>query len=137
MDRAQVLSCEGSENIRLQKARVSNERAAVTQLVCPTASKHTNVTLGLIPQARAGCRTILSPNSLRGLDGSTLTTRGNMKTIEVQGKQVYIKGNRCFAVPKSLSLTERVANMSGGPGNWDQQMRIPDPRVRNTRSIRG
>jgi hypothetical protein len=60
-----------------------------------------------------------------------------MKIIEVQGKQVVIRGNRCFAVPKTLSLTERVANQSGGPGNWAQQMRIPTPRIRNTRSIRG
>jgi len=60
-----------------------------------------------------------------------------MKTIEVQGKQVVIRGNRCFAVPKALSLTERVANAGGGPGAWNQMMRIPDPRVRNTRSIRG
>ena len=60
-----------------------------------------------------------------------------MKTIEVQGKQVVIRGNRCFAVRRELSLTERVANAGGGPGSWDKQMRIPDSRVRNTRSIRG
>ena len=60
-----------------------------------------------------------------------------MKTIEVQGKQVYIKGNRCFAVPKSLSLAELIANQSQGRSNYQRAVRIPDPRVRNTRSIRG
>jgi len=57
--------------------------------------------------------------------------------MEVQGKIVIVRGTRCFAVAKPLSLTERVANMSQGVSNYKQSMRITDPRVRSTRSIRG
>ena len=57
--------------------------------------------------------------------------------MQVQGKMVVVKGTRCFAVPKQLGLAERVANASQGVSNYKQSMRIPDPRVRSTRSIRG
>ena len=57
--------------------------------------------------------------------------------MEVQGKQVVIRGTRCFAVAKPLSLTERIANSTQGRGQWDRQMTLPKARIRNTRSIRG
>jgi hypothetical protein len=57
--------------------------------------------------------------------------------IEVHGKKVVIIGGRCFAVRRDVSLTDRVANASQGRSNYSQSMRIPDPRMRNTRSIRG
>lgn len=57
--------------------------------------------------------------------------------MQVHGKQVVIRGTRCFAVAKPLSLTERIANASHGRGQWDRQMAIPTPRIRSTRSIRG
>ena len=56
--------------------------------------------------------------------------------IEVHGKKVVIIGGRCFAVRKDLGLAERVANLSAGRSNYTQSMRIPDPRLRNTRSIK-
>lgn len=56
--------------------------------------------------------------------------------IEVHGKRVVIIGNRCFAVRKDLGLAERIANQSQGRGNYQRAMRIPDPRIRNTRSIK-
>jgi hypothetical protein len=56
--------------------------------------------------------------------------------IEVHGKKVVIIGGRCFAVRKDLSNAERIANMSQGRSNYQQSMRIPDPRLRNTRSIK-
>lgn len=55
--------------------------------------------------------------------------------MQVHGKPVFIRGTRCFAVQKPLSLTERIANTAQSPSNWDRTMRIPDPRLRNTRSI--
>ncbi len=60
-----------------------------------------------------------------------------MKIITVQGREVIIRGNRCFAAPRELSLTDRIASMSQAPGQWDRQMTKPMIRVRNTRSIRG
>ncbi len=56
--------------------------------------------------------------------------------IEVHGKKVVIVGGRCFAVRKDLSLAERVANQSQGRSNYQDSMRIPDARMRNTRSIK-
>lgn len=56
--------------------------------------------------------------------------------IEVHGKKVVIIGGRCFAVRKDLTNAERVANMTRGRSNYQQSMRIPDPRLRNTRSIK-
>ena len=57
--------------------------------------------------------------------------------IEVHGKKVVIIGGRCFAIRKDLDKAERVANMTQGKSNYTQSMRIPDPRLRSTRSIRG
>jgi hypothetical protein len=57
--------------------------------------------------------------------------------IEVHGKKCVVIGTRCFAVRKDLDNAERIANMSQGPGNYQRSMRIPDSRVRNTRSIKG
>lgn len=54
----------------------------------------------------------------------------------VHDKPVFIRGTRCFAVQKPLSLTERIANAAQSRSNWDKAMRIPDPRMRNTRSIK-
>lgn len=56
--------------------------------------------------------------------------------IEVHGKKVVIIGGRCFAVRKDLTLAERVANQTGGHSNYQRTMRVPDPRLRNTRSIK-
>jgi hypothetical protein len=33
---------------------------------------------------------------------------------------VVRRGNRLFAVPKSLSLTDRIANMTQCRGNWNR-----------------
>ena len=57
--------------------------------------------------------------------------------IEVHGKKCVVVGTRCFAVRKDLDNAERIANLSQARGQWDRQMKIPDGRVRNTRSIRG
>jgi hypothetical protein len=56
---------------------------------------------------------------------------------QVHGKIVQRRGKIHFAVPKPLSLTDRIANASQSPAQWGRTMRIPDGRVRNTRSIRG
>ena len=56
--------------------------------------------------------------------------------IEVHGKKVVIIGGRCFAIRKELTLAERVANNTQVRSNYQQSMRIPDPRLRNTRSIK-
>lgn len=53
----------------------------------------------------------------------------------VQGKQVVIRGGRCFAVRKELSLTDRIANRGRGRCEWDRQMTKPAIRVTGTRSI--
>jgi hypothetical protein len=56
--------------------------------------------------------------------------------IEVHGRKVVIIGGRCFAIRRDLSLTDRVANSSRGRSNYGQSMKIPDSRIRNTRSIK-
>ncbi len=56
--------------------------------------------------------------------------------IEVHGKKVVIIGGRCFAVRKDCGLAERLAMQTQGRSNYTQSMRIPDPRLRNTRSIK-
>ena len=56
--------------------------------------------------------------------------------IEVHGKKVVIIGGRCFAVRKDLDNAERLANQTQGRSNYQDSMRIPDTRMRNTRSIR-
>lgn len=56
--------------------------------------------------------------------------------IEVHGKRVVIIGGRMFAIHKDLTRAERIANMSQGRSNYQPSMRIPDSRMRNTRSIK-
>jgi hypothetical protein len=57
--------------------------------------------------------------------------------IEVHGKRVVIIGGRCFAVRKSLDNAERIANQSQGHSNYQRAVsNIPNPRLRNTRSIK-
>lgn len=58
--------------------------------------------------------------------------------IEVHGKKVVIISGRCFAIRRDESLTERIANNSSGRSNYSRAVsNIPNPRLRNTRSIRG
>jgi hypothetical protein len=57
--------------------------------------------------------------------------------IEVHGKRVVIIGNRCFAVRKDVGLAERIAMQSQGRSNYQRAVsNIPNPRLRNTRSIK-
>lgn len=56
--------------------------------------------------------------------------------IEIHGKRVVIIAGRHFAVTKDVGLAERIAMQSRGRSNYTQSMRIPDARLRNTRSIK-
>lgn len=67
----------------------------------------------------------------------TPITKEAIMHYEVQGKIVQRRGKVHFAVPKALSLTDRIANAGQSYGAWDRQMTKPAIRLRNTRSIRG
>ena len=40
----------------------------------------------------------------------------------VHGRVVERRGRRFFAVPKTLTLTDRIASLSQRRGNWDRVM---------------
>jgi len=57
--------------------------------------------------------------------------------VDLDGKPVIRRGSRLFAIPKQLGIADRIHALNGAhAGTWGIQMRIPDPRIRNTRSIR-
>jgi hypothetical protein len=63
--------------------------------------------------------------------------KGQFAIVDLDGKRVIQRGSRLFAIPKQLGTADRIHAMNGAHvGTWDVQMRIPDPRIRNTRSIR-